>query len=106
MTFSLDTQRMASLGPDSTLVVTDSHTTATVDGEVVILNNEKGLYQGLDGVGPQVWELLQEPMTVREVRDAILQEYDVDRERCERDLVAFLEALVADELVEIENAAA
>lgn len=95
---------MASLSLDSTLVASDEHTSTTVDEELVILNTRRGLYQGLDGIGPHVWDLLEEPITIRSLRDELLGEYDVSPKQCERDLLSFLEELIADELVEIDDA--
>jgi len=57
----------------------------------------------LNPVGARVWALLQQPRPVREIRDALLTEYDVDRERCERDLLALLHALVAERLIEARD---
>lgn len=74
-----------------------------LSGEVVILNPQSGIYYGLDGVGTFVWHLIQEPKTVNAVRDAILEEYEVDPERCERDLLALLEKLAAEGLIEVRN---
>jgi hypothetical protein len=44
---------------------------------------------------------VQAPRTVREVRDTLLAEYDVDLDRCERDLIAFLEQLAGNNLIDI-----
>lgn len=70
-------------------------------GEVAILNIKSGIYYGLDEVGSSVWDLIQQTKTVAEVRDALLQEYDVDAETCERDLIALLRELSSKELIEI-----
>lgn len=94
---------MTSLSLDATLVANDDHTTTTIDGEIVILNSERGLYQGFDEVGTHVWELLQEPTTVREVRDAVTAKYDVSTEQCEQDLLAFLSEIEAEGLVDIDD---
>lgn len=94
---------MESLTVNSTVVASDTHTSTTIEGEVVILNTERGLYQGLEGTGPRVWELIQEPTTVRTLRDTLVEEYDVTGEECERDLLEFLEKMAGDDLIEIEN---
>ncbi len=41
------------------------------------------------------------PRTVREVRDVLIKEYNVESDRCERDLVALLQQLVEHDLVDI-----
>jgi Coenzyme PQQ synthesis protein D (PqqD) len=73
------------------------------EGEVAILNLRRGTYYGLDAVGTRVWNLLQEPGTVREIRNVLLNEYDVEPERCERDLLALLQKLADEGLVEIRD---
>ena len=38
---------------------------------------------------------------VREVRDTLLEEYDVEAERCEKDLIALLQELAKNDLIDI-----
>ena len=72
-------------------------------GEAVVLNMKSGMYFGMDQVGALVWSLVQEPRTFEYVREAILQQFEVDRESCERDLMAFLYEMESAELINIEN---
>ena len=88
----------------STVVATGDQVSSDLKGEVAILNLKAGVYYGLDGVGARIWTLLQEPKTVSEIRDVLLQEYDVEAERCKRDLLALLQRLVNEGLVEVEDA--
>ena len=74
-----------------------------LDGEAAILNLKSGTYHGLDPVGATVWSLIATPITVREITDAMLERYDVDRPRCERDLIELLEKLADRGLVEVGN---
>jgi coenzyme PQQ synthesis protein D (PqqD) len=60
---------------------------------------------GLNTLAVRIWELIQQPRTVLEIREAILQEFDVDPERWQRDLVVLLSDLAKRRLVEIEGAA-
>ena len=85
----------------STIVATKEQVSADLSGDSVILNLKSGVYYGLDPVGATVWGLIQEPKTLGEVRDAVLKEYDVEAERCERDLVTLLEELAEEGLVEV-----
>ncbi len=73
-------------------------------GEVAILDLKAGVYYGLDDVGARIWNLIQEPKAVSEIRDTLLQEYDVEADRCERDLLALLQRLADEGLVEVEDA--
>ena len=72
-----------------------------IEGEVVVLDLESGTYYGLDSVGARVWHLIQEPQTVTAVRDALLDEFEVDLGRCEKDLTALVQEMAAAGLVEV-----
>jgi hypothetical protein len=86
--------------PDTVLVAAREQVSAEVEGEAVILNLADGVYYGLDGVGARVWEMLREPRSLAELRDAITAEYDVDAETAWRDLLELLGDLSARRLVE------
>ena len=68
---------------------------------MVILNFADEVYYGLDGVGARVWELLGEPRTLAELRDAVTAEYEVDAATVEADLQELLEDLATRRLVEV-----
>lgn len=61
------------------------------------------MYYGLDAVGARIWSLVQTPRTFHDVRELILAAYEVDTERCERDLLALLESLLNAGLVEVRD---
>ena len=71
-------------------------------GEVAILDLKAGVYYGLDAVGARIWSLIQEPRTVNEIRNILLEEYEVEPERCERDLLVLLQRLADEGLIEVE----
>ena len=87
----------------SLVVAAPDQVSSDLGEEVVILNLKNGVYYGLDEVGARVWDLIQEPRAVKEIRDVLLDEYEVGIERCERDLLALLEELVAENLVEARD---
>jgi hypothetical protein len=76
-----------------------------LEGNVVLLDLETGLYYGFEGVGARVWGLLQDRRRVAEIRDALVQEYDVEPERCERDLLKLLDRAAQAGLIEVDSAA-
>jgi hypothetical protein len=98
---SLEKKQLISI--DSIAVVSSDLVSANLDGEVVILGFKSGSYYGLDRVGVFVWDLLKEPRKISDIRDAILEEYDVELEQCERDLLALLEELAGKQLIDIKN---
>ena len=98
---SLEKKQSLSLG--SVAVVSSELVSANLDSEVVILGFKSGTYYGLNRVGVFVWELLQEPRKVADIRDAILEEYDVELAQCERELLALLVELADKHLIDISN---
>lgn len=79
-------------------------TSAELPEETVILHPSSGKYFGLKAVGSRVWDLLARPHTFAELRDAIVTEYEVDAERCSRDLSALITQLQDVGLVVVRHA--
>lgn len=73
------------------------------DGDVVILSLENGVYYGLNEVGAQIWKLIQQPVSVRQLNEVLLGEYDVDAEQCYQEVVRLLHELFDHELLRVEN---
>lgn len=73
-----------------------------IGDETVLLDLASGTYCGLDPVGARVWRLIEDgERTLAEVCNAILDEYDVEQERLERDILALAAQLAAHRLVAI-----
>ena len=87
----------------SRIAASQEQVSCDLGGEAAILNLENSVYYGLDVVGARIWTLLQNPTTVAAVRDVIVREYDVETDRCERDLIALLQRLAAEGLIAIES---
>ena len=94
------------LASSSVVVVSKNQTASNLGRETIVLNLDSGGYYGLNEVSARVWSLIQEPKTVQEIRDSLLAEYEVEYERCDRDLQKLIEELSAMGLVEVNNEAA
>jgi hypothetical protein len=92
---------MAIISERSTIVVTKDQVSADLSGEAAILHLETSTYFGLNTVGASIWKLVREPKTVSQIRDAIIQEYDVEPDRCEHDILELLQELSKHGLIEI-----
>ena len=91
------------LSVQSIVVAAKDQVSCDLGGEAAILSIRNGVYYGLDPVGAQIWNLLQEPHRVAEIREAVLREYEVEPERCERDLIVLLEKLLVEGLIEVKE---
>ena len=70
-----------------------------LEGEAVILNLESGVYFGLNEVGTRIWALIQQGRSLRNVLEALQQEYEVNPQILENDLLQLVEQLQARGLV-------
>lgn len=85
----------------SILAASKEQVSCDLNGESVILSFKCSSYYGLNSVGSFIWNLIQEPRTFDQVKDAILARYEVEPGECERDLLELLNDLSDNELVEI-----
>ncbi len=96
----------APLSLQTTVMVTSQQVSCPLGDESAILNMKNSVYYGVNPVGATVWNLLKEAKTVGQIRDAILDEYEVDEVRCEKDLLALLEEMRSEGLIEVRDRAA
>lgn len=90
--------------PDSAKVVASPDLLTTDFGdELVVLNLRDGFYYSLDALGIRIWRLIQDPVTLLDIQEAVTSEYEVDAMRCERDVRAFLDELAGRGLIEIRE---
>jgi hypothetical protein len=87
----------------STVVAAKDQVSSDLGGEVAILDLTGGVYYGLDEVGARIWELIQEPIVVDQIQATLVEEYAADRTRIRRDVLAFLQRLADEELVEVTD---
>lgn len=85
----------------STIITAKDQVWCEMAGEAVILHLKSGIYYGLNPVGARIWSLIQDPRTVDSVLTALVEEYEVDPNRCEQDLFALLQDLQDRGLIEI-----
>jgi hypothetical protein len=90
---------------NSVVVACETQISCDLAGEAAILNFKSGIYYGLDQVGASVWKLIAEPRIVGEICDALVAEYEVEPEVCEREVIALLDELAAKGLVETRDRA-
>lgn len=67
--------------------------------EGVMLSVEQGLYYGLNAVAARICELLETPTTVAEVIARVCDEFDVDPETAETEVIKFVTALADNGIV-------
>ncbi len=88
---------------NSVVVASKEQIFTDLGGEAVILGLESSQYYSLNDVGTRIWDLVQEQKTVLEIRNTILDEYDVEPERCEKELLDILKDMASEGLIEVNG---
>ncbi len=61
-----------------------------LSGEKVMIDFDSGKYFMIKGSGNDIWDLIQNDITVEEIIKKLLAEYDVSEEECEKSVMEFL----------------
>jgi len=69
--------------------------------EMFTMDIATGTFFGIDAVGKTIWDRIQTPIAVHQLRDALVAEYQVTPEQCLADLLRFLEELKAQGLLAV-----
>ncbi|MEO8567381.1 MAG: PqqD family protein [Betaproteobacteria bacterium] len=69
-----------------------------IDGEVMVINLDTGVYYSVTGAGAAVWPMLVGGATRREISDRVARHYGASAASVERDLGMFI-AQLADEAI-------
>ncbi|MBM3907609.1 MAG: PqqD family protein [Gemmatimonadetes bacterium] len=89
----------STLSLDDIVVASNDQVAADLAEEVVILGMKEGTYFCVSQVAARIWALVQTPRRLSDVVSALRSEYDVSAEQCTREVLAFVEELVARGLV-------
>lgn len=74
---------------------------AEVDGEIVMMSIEQGLYFGLDDIGSDIWKRIDPPCLFADLIDRLAADYDADRATIAADVRELLSRLVAQDVVRL-----
>lgn len=77
---------------------------AELDGTVVMMDTDEGRYYELDEVGTRIWTIMESAVSVGAICDALRAEYEVARDTCREDVLAFIAELHRLGMVRIADA--
>lgn len=72
-------------------------------GEKVMIDFSTGKYFLLKGVANDIWDYIQTSITISEIEEKLLTEYEVDRDTCHTSVLAFLEQMKSNQFIEEIN---
>jgi Coenzyme PQQ synthesis protein D (PqqD) len=94
---------MPNIQLQDTVTVSKDAVWCDLEGEVAVLQISSGVYFGLEGPGCEMWDFIQQPKTVTQIVDHLMTSYEVTREICERQTLAFLEEMATRGLVSVHT---
>lgn len=89
--------------PDQIIKKHSELLSSEIDNEIVMMNVENGKYYGLNTIGSEIWKLLSSPKKVDEIYSYLLSIYNVEKSICKNEVTQFLNHLVKENLIEIQN---
>lgn len=89
---------------DDIVSIAPNQVSSRIGDEVAILGLDRGVYYGLNASGARIWELLQQPIRVRDIHTTLTEEYEVDAEAAKGDLLEVLNRLLESGLIERRHA--
>ncbi|EGI2115025.1 lasso peptide biosynthesis PqqD family chaperone [Listeria monocytogenes] len=93
--------RVEKISVNRLVVQSEGNIVSDMGNEKVMLNIENGKYYNLGKIGGDIWELIDKPVLVSELIDNIMAKYDVNKEKCQEEVISFLESMYEEKLVKI-----
>ena len=90
------------ISPSTRIQIRKSQSSSVLGTETIVLNYDLGNYYELNEMGSFIWLLLQtdQVVSVAEIEERMLTEFDVTESVCREELMAFLENLFREKLIE------
>lgn len=74
-----------------------------VDEEAILVDTQSSQATVLNPVGARIWELMDGTLSLGQIVERVLEEYNVDRTRCEADALEYVEDLYKRKLIQFEG---
>ena len=86
---------------DTRIVRSSEPVSAATGDALVMFSVEKGSYFGLNDIAAAIWQRIQSPVTVAALCADLQQVFDVPPQRCEAEVLGFLQKLERKGLVHV-----
>lgn len=74
-----------------------------LSGEKVMIDFSTGKYFLLKGAANDIWDMLKDNITVKSIKDNLMEIYDVDEKTCLSSITEFLLAIEKNGFITLEN---
>jgi len=98
---------MNDISPDTIISRRQNIMAADMSEDLVMMNMDRGMYYGLQSVAAFIWKMLEQPDTIADVCTSVQERFDgVEPDQCQSDVLAFVNDLHAEELIDVHADAA
>ncbi|MEG0238495.1 MAG: lasso peptide biosynthesis PqqD family chaperone [Clostridium sp.] len=87
------------INTDSIVCISKEIHITNLDGDKVMMDLEKGKYFALNSIGSRIWDLAKNEISLKEVVSKLLEEYEVDKETCEKTVIEFIKKMNKEKLI-------
>ncbi|WP_459501936.1 lasso peptide biosynthesis PqqD family chaperone [Bacillus sp. C1] len=88
---------------NSFIVQGQENVVSDMDGEKVMMSIHNGKYYNLGGIGGEIWELINELISVKQLVDILMSRYMVEEAECQEQVFSFLNHLDAEGLILVKD---
>jgi len=74
--------------------------------DLIMVSIATGYYYGLSAVGRKIWDAIEHPKKVSDLIDDLRASYNVSPSSCEEQTLSFLESLLAEGLLKVNDSSA
>ena len=86
---------------DSIIARNESIFAGEIDDELVMVSIDSGTYFVLNLTARRIWEILEAPMSINDVCDKLIDEYEIDPQTCKAEVLQFVEKLQEKQVITI-----
>jgi hypothetical protein len=76
---------------------------AEADQDLVMVSISTGSYYAVSEVAREIWEAIEQPKKVSDLIDELSATYNVDRSSCQEQTLSFLQDLLTENLLRVQN---
>lgn len=92
---------IAEITPKTVISQSKDQVSTDLDNETVLMSIEQGNYYGMDQILSRIWAIIENPVKTSDLIEKLLEEYDISREDCEKDVLKVLNELAKENLLVI-----
>ena len=85
---------------DTVVVQSSDLLDCELDQDLVLMSVENGTYYGLNEIGKRIWQAMATPISVQALCEQLQQQFEVESEACEAEVMNYLRTLVVEGLIQ------